>query len=48
MFPRCKPNDNTEETRELVDSYSSQGLRTLVLARKEITQREYSKFYNSL
>ncbi|RHY26854.1 hypothetical protein DYB32_007284, partial [Aphanomyces invadans] len=41
ILPRCKPDSATAQLEEHLKSFASEGLRTLVLAKRELTDDEY-------
>ncbi|XP_032311944.1 phospholipid-transporting ATPase IF isoform X2 [Drosophila ananassae] len=44
IFPRCKPSLQLDETNDQVTKYAKEGLRTLAVARRSLTEEEFSKF----
>jgi len=44
IFERLKNDDYVEETKKYLSEYASSGLRTLLLAEKEISEQEYEEW----
>lgn len=45
ILPLLRPeSENVDSTVKLLEAYSREGLRTLLLAQKEISENEYSKW----
>lgn len=41
ILPRCKKNDYSEALEEQLKNFAGEGLRTLVLSQRELSQEEY-------
>ncbi|XP_020805217.1 probable phospholipid-transporting ATPase IF [Drosophila serrata] len=44
IFPRCKPSPRLEQTDEQITKYAKEGLRTLAVARRILTEEELATF----
>lgn len=46
MFPRIKKGSNTTPTEEKLNDFALEGLRTLVIAQKKLSSKEFDAFWN--
>ncbi|KAH8304501.1 hypothetical protein KR059_011394 [Drosophila kikkawai] len=44
IFPRCKPSPRLEQTDEQITKYAKEGLRTLAVARRTLSEEELASF----
>ncbi|XP_017095903.2 phospholipid-transporting ATPase IF isoform X1 [Drosophila bipectinata] len=44
IFPRCNPSLQLDQTNDQVTKYAKEGLRTLAVARRTLTEEDFSKF----
>ncbi|KAH8287613.1 hypothetical protein KR054_010753 [Drosophila jambulina] len=44
IFPRCRPSPRLEQTDEQITRYAKEGLRTLAVGRRTLTEEEWATF----